>query len=604
MVTISKKTQLNKKPSFPQKRKRHANTKKIKKVESSEKHEVVSITPPQEILVDLLEKYQAGNLHEAIESAKEISENYPDHPFSWKVLGAILKQKGKISEALVATERCTKLAPDNAESHNNLGTIQQELGMLEIAEASYKKAITLNARFAMAYNNLGLVQREIGKLEVAEESFLQSLAIQPAYFDAYNNLGSVQKQLGKLAEAEESYKRAIKIKPNIATTHNNLGYILQAQRKQEEAEASYKRAIALNCNFPEAHNNLGHILQAQHKREEAEASYKRAIALNCNFPTAHTNLGLLFQNQGKLQEAHDHFNKAIAIRPDSTRALSSRWQILFDKGDFEAALNDAEIINKKYIREYDLLTLFKLGRKDEVYRRIKTLSKLDPHNLWISAFATFLSHVEKRETKYNFCPLPLQFVHFSNLSSHMKDSPIFVADLIKELQEVDTVWAPLTQSTVAGFQSHPDENLFDISSNKIQQLKRLILEELNIYYSKFEHQSCDYIQKWPSEKNLNGWHIVLKHHGYQDNHIHPSGWLSGVIYLKTVPSLGKNEGAIEFSLNSRNYFSKKCPKLIFEPKVGDIVFFPSSLHHRTIPFKTDTDRIIVSFDLAPEQIRT
>lgn len=27
--------------------------------------------------------------------------------------------------------------------------------------------------------------------------------------------------------------------------------------------------------------------------------------------------------------------------------------------------------------------------------------------------------------------------------------------------------------------------------------------------------------------------------------------------------------------------------------------FPSSLHHRTIPFSTDADRIMVAFDLRP-----
>ena len=37
-----------------------------------------------------------------------------------------------------------------------------------------------------------------------------------------------------------------------------------------------------------------------------------------------------------------------------------------------------------------------------------------------------------------------------------------------------------------------------------------------------------------------------------------------------------------------------------DEKVGDMVFFPSSLHHRTVPFTTDADRIIVSFDLMPE----
>ena len=133
----------------------------------------------------------------------------------------------------------------------------------------------------------------------------------------------------------------------------------------------------------------------------------------------------------------------------------------------------------------------------------------------------------------------------------------------------------------------------------MSMLKRIILDEIDIYYSKFKNESCTYIKKWPSEKNIKGWHVVLKTQGHQTPHIHPTGWLSGVIYLKVVPALGKNEGAIEFSLNGPNYHDKDSPSLIFQPKAGDIVFFPSSLHHRTIPFTTDTDRIIVSFDLWP-----
>ena len=127
-----------------------------------------------------------------------------------------------------------------------------------------------------------------------------------------------------------------------------------------------------------------------------------------------------------------------------------------------------------------------------------------------------------------------------------------------------------------------------------------IFDEINAYYLKFQEESCSYIKKWPSEIFLHGWHVVLKKQGYNTAHIHPTGWLSGVIYLKVVPALEKNEGAIEFSLNGQYYHHKKSPCLILQPKVGDIVFFPSSLFHRTIPFTTDTDRIIVSFDLMPE----
>ena len=83
-------------------------------------------------------------------------------------------------------------------------------------------------------------------------------------------------------------------------------------------------------------------------------------------------------------------------------------------------------------------------------------------------------------------------------------------------------------------------------------------------------------------------------------HISPLEVISGIIYLKVVPSLEKDEGAIEFSLNGKNYSDGNSPELTYQPRLGDMIFFPSSLHHRTIPFTTNADRIIVSFDLMPE----
>ena len=116
---------------------------------------------------------------------------------------------------------------------------------------------------------------------------------------------------------------------------------------------------------------------------------------------------------------------------------------------------------------------------------------------------------------------------------------------------------------------------------------------------KFGKDSCTFIEKWPINKSLVGWYVILKKQGYQDAHIHPSGWLSGVIYLKTVPPLNNNEGAIEFNLNGPNYFDQNSAQLTYQPNLGDIVLFPSSLSHRTIPFSTDTERIVIAFDLMP-----
>ena len=172
-------------------------------------------------------------------------------------------------------------------------------------------------------------------------------------------------------------------------------------------------------------------------------------------------------------------------------------------------------------------------------------------------------------------------------------------EVIEELLNIENIWEPSGNTTRKGFQSRTAINLFESPSKKIQQLKSIIINELDLYYTKFRNESCPYIKRWPTETCLHGWYVILKEQGYQNVHMHHSGWLSGVIYLDVVPSLGKDEGAIEFSLSCKYYTHARSSKVIYQPKLGDIVFFPSSLHHRTIPFTTNKDRIIVSFDLMP-----
>ena len=89
---------------------------------------------------------------------------------------------------------------------------------------------------------------------------------------------------------------------------------------------------------------------------------------------------------------------------------------------------------------------------------------------------------------------------------------------------------------------------------------------------KFQDEQCSYIQKFPTTQNLHGWTVTLKRQGYQDAHIHPGGWLSGVIYLKVVPSLEENEGAIEFSLNGVFYSDVNSPKVIYQPNIYMILY--------------------------------
>ena len=89
--------------------------------------------------------------------------------------------------------------------------------------------------------------------------------------------------------------------------------------------------------------------------------------------------------------------------------------------------------------------------------------------------------------------------------------------------------------------------------------------------------------------------------GFQKPHIHSSGWISGVFYLKMPGKIIGNEGSIAFSLHGYDYpiIRKDIPGKEHQPKVGDLVFFPSSLFHWTIPFEADEERQCIAFDIVP-----
>ena len=559
--------------------------------------------PSQEIINSLLDHYQSGRFLDAEKLAISITQEFPKHKFGWKVLGAILGQTGRSSEALNVNQTVVALSPKEAAAHSNLGITLQELGRLEEAKASLKQAITLKSDFVEAHYNLGNVLKELGRLDEAEESYNRAIVLKFDFAEAHYNLGVMLKEMDRLEEAEASYTQTITLRPNYAEAHNNLGNTLKELGRLNEAEASYKQAITLKPNYAEAHNNLGITLQELDKLEDAEESYKKAIVLKPDYAEAFSNLGNTFKKLGRLKEAEGSFAQALTFKPNLVTALMSRWQLLFEQRKYEAALRDVDLCNTEKSRACSLETLDALGRINEIYKRIEMQAELDDGNLRIAAFSSFISEREKKKTAHKFCPKPLSFIHFSNISSHHKHSNELISELIDELNNIKTIWEPNNKATHKGFQTSPDKNLFKNPSEKMMQLKSIIFDELDSYYLKFQNQSCSYIKKWPSKKILRGWHVVLKQQGYQAPHIHPSGWLSGVIYLKVVPPLGKDEGAIEFSLNSTNYSDLESPKLIHQPKLGDIVFFPSSLHHRTIPFTTDTERIIVSFDLKPETSR-
>jgi tetratricopeptide (TPR) repeat protein len=406
--------------SFSEQRKRVSAKKEKKKNSPSNQTNTNQVRSPSQAEVSgLLEHYQKGRYDLAENLAKKLTQQYPDHQFSWKVLGAVFKQTGRLQESLIASQRAVAILPNDAEAHYNLGNTLKGLGRLKDAEASFSKAILIKPEYAQAHSNLGNTLKglgrlkdaeasfskaitikpdlaeahynlgntlkEIGRLEEAETSYKKAITIKPDYAEAYYNLGATLQELCRLRDAEENYSKAILIKPDYAQAHSNLGATLQELGRLEDAETSYKKAIAINPEYAQAHSNLGATLQELGRLEDAETSYKKAIAINPDLAEAHSNLGAILQELGRLEDAEKSYSKAIAINPDLAEAHSNLGLLLMQKGDLEGSRNMHEraikLDSKKWNNYYNYSTyLYETGHTDSAIDCIKRAQFIAPKN--------------------------------------------------------------------------------------------------------------------------------------------------------------------------------------------------------------------------------
>jgi len=207
----------------------------------------------------------------------------------------------------------------------------------------------------------------------------------------------------------------------------------------------------------------------------------------------------------------------------------------------------------------------------------------------------------KTKDEYNFCPTPLNFVCHEEVPELLADNGRLIDELLNDIGSVDI--SQRKQSRLF-FGSQSAGNLFKRSERSFKVLKDALKKVIQRYYLRHKNDSCEFIRSFPKSIDFSSsWYIKMQSGGHLTSHIHEEGWVSGAIYL-LIPKKTQegNEGAIELSTDGDEY-----PKLHDDflketilPKVGDVIFFPSSVFHRTIPFNSDEERICIAFDVRPE----
>ncbi|MGA1427498.1 MAG: tetratricopeptide repeat protein [Methylophilaceae bacterium] len=513
----------------------------------------------------IIQLHEQGDYKSAIKQAQSFIKHLPNEIFLWNILGACFEKTGDLINAQKSYEQALKINNQIPEIIFNLGAVKFNLNDSQGALDCYDRAIKVRPDFVEVFFNKGILFQQLGNFEEAIVNYQKAIQLQPGFYEALNNMGSVYQQQGRLDEAIDIYRQSLMI-TKASRTHFNLAGALRNLGQLKLAIQEYENAINLEQDNAEFFTDIGDALWHDGNINEGRKFLLKAIEVDPNHPKANYQLAIFYYDNQLFELAIPHFEKAN-LYDASSRALYCHYK-LKQFNQFEQKLK--KVIGTKHTSPL---------------------------------LATLSNHYAVNFNKpdlYNFCPNPLEFVLHERVPELEHNNHKLRFDLLSDIEQAEI--SDRKQSRLYnGIQS--SGNLFQRNEKSFQLLSLALKKMIQKYYEMHQTSPCAFIKLFPKDIEFSSsWYVRMKQGGHLNSHIHEDGWISGAVYL-SIPKLRESpdEGAIELSTDGDNYPKQhnNFPKLTILPNEGDVIFFPSSVFHRTIPFNSDEERICIAFDLKP-----
>lgn len=555
------------------------------------------------------------------------------------LLGGALEATGDQAGARTALLRAVALAPYDAPVHNSLGNVLSALGDIGPALSAYRRACALLPSFGDAWFNLGLTLSGAGRFDEAIAALDRAIAIDPRAAKAISAKGDALRGAGDLAAAIEAYRQALAIDPDRGITLLNIGlahrdddraadalpFLQRAEQALPRPEIAAAHAAALGelgrvgeavavydriaAQWPATFD--AHRMRAQTMIEhgwpgDAYAAYASVARRFPGEPSAWSNWAMILFS-------HRRFTDARATVAEARR--NGHALLLLDLVDAASAdeLGDAragvafENISRRASDEAatriafarHLLRAGDPARAAEEAERATQLAPLDqgawaylgtawrllsdPRELWLHDYHRFIG---------------ADFVATAALDPNGLAAA--AAEAIRPLHIARH--HPADQTLLGGTQT--SGALFDRRAPAIRALRDALQETVLRFVAQLpDDPDHPFLARKQTSVAFSGsWSVRLARGGLHINHVHPSGWISSAYYLALPTSVaaGGQAGWIGFGAPPAELGLNLPPRRTIRPEVGELVLFPSSMWHGTMPFDDTAERLTVAFDAVPE----
>jgi uncharacterized protein (TIGR02466 family) len=135
-----------------------------------------------------------------------------------------------------------------------------------------------------------------------------------------------------------------------------------------------------------------------------------------------------------------------------------------------------------------------------------------------------------------------------------------------------------------------------LDDNKFKFLKDILMKEFYLYASD--------VMRYTNEFEITTSWFTMSTKGQSSKfHNHSNCMMSGVLYLQTSENSGniifENFNNERYSLDIKEYNVFNSPRWSLKPEDGQLVMFPSEVHHKIAENKSDTTRYSLAFNLIP-----
>lgn len=484
-----------------------------------------------------------------------------------------LRSQGRFRDAARLYQAILKADPDHAEALYQFGVMANMAG-----------------QHALAAEVIGRAVRIAGSLGIR---YLPELA--PALALS-----------GRHEEALAAFRKVTDARPNDATAHYNMGNLLNSMGRADEAAVAFRRAAALAPDFLEAHANLGATLHLAKQYEAAVAAYLRALERLPDNPDLHYNLGAVYRALGRHAPAAACYRAALSLAPDRLEFQEKLAAALQDLAAFEEAADSFRSVLTRHSESIDVNkglaeTLIGAGRPEEAVAFCDNyLDRRGYNSAIVGCKAIALGEMGEEAAALRIMDLD-RLIRPCRIDAPpgYRDVRAFNAAVEEEIRAHHSLdFEPAGLATTEGFQTG---ELLDQPSYAIGLLAMAINGAVRGYIENLpDDPDHPFVANAPARWALNGWGVILRSQGHQRAHIHPSGWLSGVYYVRVPRSIGgpSQNGWIEFGKPPANIGCRRTHETRrVAPKAGHMLLFPSYVYHHTIPFQDNENRVSFAFDV-------